>query len=130
MRFSEQQIQEFSRMFDDIITSDSVAVRDAFQRLALISALARDEHREPGPFEHLVRQLDWLETEMNHMKRSIQILQNNTNTDTDRPKDYSIDPVQVINLGAYQPVAVTSFDLTGIQPLTTTDIITLTDDQC
>jgi hypothetical protein len=126
MRFSEQQILEFSRIFDDIITSESAAVQSAFQRLTLLSALASDDHREPGPFEHLVRQLDWVERELNDMKKSIQILYNNSDTNLTKNYDYKIDPSMIINLGMNNTMGVTSFDLSGIQPLTAADISTIT----
>jgi hypothetical protein len=124
MRFSEQQIVEFARIFDDIITSDSAAVQSAFQRLTLLSALASDDHREPGPFEHLVRQMDWVEGELRSMQRTIQILQNSSRSEL--TKDYSVDPVQIINLGMHNTMAVTSFDLTTLQPLTAADIANIT----
>jgi hypothetical protein len=129
MRFSEQQIVEFARIFDDIITSDSAAVQSAFQRLTLLSALASDDHREPGPFEHLVRQMDWVEGELRSMQRTIQILQNSILQNSSRSeltKDYSVDPVQIINLGMHNTMAVTSFDLTTLQPLTAADIANIT----
>jgi hypothetical protein len=124
MRFSEQQIVEFARIFDDIITSDSAAVQSAFQRLTLLSALASDDYREPGPFEHLVRQMDWVENELRSMQRTIQILQNSSRSEL--TKDYSVDPVQIINLGMHNTMAVTSFDLTTLQPLTAADIANIT----
>jgi hypothetical protein len=124
MRFSEQQIVEFARIFDDIITSDSAAVQSAFQRLTLLSALASDDHREPGPFEHLVRQMDWVEGELRSMQRTIQILQNSSRSEL--TKDYSVDRVQIINLGMHNTMAVTSFDLTTLQPLTAADIANIT----
>ena len=81
MKLTEQQIVELAAIFDDVITSDSVAVQSAFQRLALLSSLARQEKEESGPFVTLLKRLDWAEHELNDLRRQVQILQNN--------KDYS-----------------------------------------
>ncbi len=75
MKLTEHQIAELAAIFDDVITSDSVAVQSAFQRLALLSSLARQEKEEPGPFSTLLKRLDWAETELKDLRREVQILQ-------------------------------------------------------
>lgn len=75
MKLTEHQIAELAAIFDDVITSDSVAVQSAFQRLALLSSLARTEKDEPGPFATLLKKLDWAEHELRDLRREVQILQ-------------------------------------------------------
>jgi len=75
MKFTEEQIQQLAAIFDDVITSDSAAVQSAFQRMALLSSLARDDDSEPGPFSTLLKRLDWAEHELKDLRREVQILQ-------------------------------------------------------
>ncbi len=88
MKLTEHQIAELAAIFDDVITSDSVAVQSAFQRLALLASLARQEKEEPGPFATLLKRLDWAEHELNDLRRQVQILQNS--------RDYSFAGENVI----------------------------------
>ena len=139
MRLNEEQILEMSKIFDDIITSDSVAVQSAFQRLALLSSLARSDQDGPGPFEQLVRQLDWLETQVKELQRSVQILENGGTWSGTNSPEYSIDPTMItisgmsngITLGGSGVDIVTIGNITlnppHVSPLTADDIIKLTD---
>lgn len=124
MTISEEQMRELAGIFDDIITSDSEAVKSAFHRLAFLSSLARQERDEPGPFTDMVQRLDWLEREMVEMKRDIQILQNGGQQDLINDIKVDLGPfIHGINGGSpsYQTMGSIS-----IAPLTTSDIITLT----
>ena len=118
MKLTEEQIRELAGIFDDIITSDSDAVKSAFQRLAFLSSLAKTEKEEPGPFTDMVNRLDWMEREIVDLRRDVQILQN-TIAPNDLLRDTTVDLgpfIQQINGGA------TMAPIT-IAPLTTTDII-------
>ena len=121
MKFSEHQIMEFARIFDDIITSDSATVQSAFQRVSLLSSLAKTESEHPGPFEQLVRQLDWMENQMNMLRREVQVLQNHTTS-----KEYQIDPGQIINLGMQVGQSLNTYNIAAIQPLTAVTVADIT----
>jgi hypothetical protein len=139
MRLTEDQILEMSKIFDDIITSDSVAVQSAFQRLALLSSLAKADREDPGPFEQLVRQLDWMETQVKELQRSVQILENGGTWSGTTSPQYSLDPTMItisgmsngITLGGSGVDIVTIGNITlnppHVSPLTADDIIKLTD---
>lgn len=115
MKLTEDQIRDLTKVFDDIITSDSVAVQSAFQRLALISSLANND--EEGPFTALLHKLSWLENECKDLRRQVQILQTSSG-------GYNHDPV-VIDLGhstmATGPAIYSSGSI-NITPLTATEI--------
>ena len=117
MKLSEQQIAELAAIFDDVITSDSVAVQSAFQRLALLSSLARQEKEEPGPFAMLLKRLDWAESELKDLRRELQIIQGN--------RDYSfagenivVDFTQNMNSSNMPYVYNTMSDTINISPVT------------
>jgi hypothetical protein len=127
MTITNEQILELAGIFDDIITSDSDAVKSAFQRLAFLSALARVERDDPGPFTDIVNRLDWMEREMVEMRREIQILQN-TITPNDLLRDASVDLGPFIKSLNSSGTPVTMGTIT-IPPLTGTDVITLSSSQ-
>ena len=117
MKLSEQQIAELAAIFDDVITSDSVAVQSAFQRLALLSSLARQEKEEPGPFAMLLKRLDWAESELKDLRRELQIIQGN--------RDYSfagenivVDFTQNMNSSNMPYVYSAGTDIINISPIT------------
>ncbi len=121
MKLTEQQIAELAAIFDDVITSDSVAVQSAFQRLALLSSLARQDKDEPGPFATLVKRLDWAETELKDLRREVQILQS-----VDGKFSFSGDPVTVnlsshMNYGAVPSTYSSGIDTITLGPLTLSD---------
>ena len=126
MTITNEQILELAGIFDDIITSDSDAVKSAFQRLAFLGSLARVERDEPGPFTDMVTRLDWMEREMVEMRREIQILQN-TIAPNDLLRDSTVDLGPFIKgLNGSVPVTMGSI---SIPPLTGADIITLSSSQ-
>jgi hypothetical protein len=127
MTISEEQMRELAGIFDDIITSDSEAVKSAFHRLAFLSSLARQERDEPGPFTDIVQRLDWMEREMVEMKRDIQILQNDGQLDMINDINVDLGPfIKGLNGGSPSYQTMNSIN---IAPLTTSDIITLTSSQ-
>jgi hypothetical protein len=123
MTITEEQIRELAGIFDDIITSDSDAVTSAFHRLAFLSSLAQQKNDEPGPFTGMIARLDWMTREMTEMKRDIQILQNNGQsdmfTDSNSPADITLS---VIGSGT---MVGSSYHNISIQPLTSNDILSL-----
>ena len=136
MKLTEEQIRELAGIFDDIITSDSDAVTSAFHRLAFLSSLAQQTKEEPGPFTDMITRLDWMEREMTEMKRDIQILQNNGQsdmfTDSDGTTDITLNlsgimagPLSVIG-GSGATMAGSGYSSINIQPLTSNDIVSLT----
>jgi len=136
MTMTEEQIRELAGIFDDIITSDSDAVKSAFHRLAFLSSLAQQTKEEPGPFSDLITRLDWMERELVEMKRDIQILQNNGQsdmfTDSSGPADITLNlsgimagPLSVIG-GSSGGSMIDRGGYMSIQPLTSNDIVSLT----
>ena len=137
MKLTEEQIRELAGIFDDIITSDSDAVTSAFHRLAFLSSLAQQTKEEPGPFSDMITRLDWMEREMTEMKRDIQILQNNGQSDMFTDSDGDTDMNMTINLSGIMagPLSVigsggtmggSGYSSINIQPLTSNDIVSLT----
>jgi hypothetical protein len=117
MKLTEQQIAELAAIFDDVITSDSVAVQSAFQRLALLSSLAREDREEPGPFSMLLKRLDWAEHELKDLRRDLQIMQSS--------RDFSfagenviVDLGQNMNSSSAPFVYNTMSDTINISPVT------------
>jgi hypothetical protein len=134
MKITEEQIRELAGIFDDIITSDSDAVKSAFHRLAFLSSLAQHTKEEPGPFTDMVTRLDWMEREMIEMKRDIQILQNNGQSDMFTSNDGATDmtlnlsgimagPLSVI--GGSGGTMLGGHNYVNIAPLTSNDIVSL-----
>jgi hypothetical protein len=128
MKLTEEQIRELAGIFDDIITSDSDAVSSAFHRLAFLSSLAQQTKEEPGPFTDMIAKLDWMTREMTEMKRDIQILQNNGQsdmfTDSDSPADITIN-YGAVNLTGSGGTMIGGHGYTNIAPLTSNDIVSL-----
>lgn len=134
MKITEEQIRELAGIFDDIITSDSDAVKSAFHRLAFLSSLAQQKKEEPGPFSDMIAKLDWMTREMTEMKRDIQILQNNGQsdlfTDSNGPADMTLNlsgimagPLSVI--GGSGGTMLGGHNYVNIAPLTSNDIVSL-----
>jgi hypothetical protein len=135
MKMTEEQIRELAGIFDDIITSDSDAVSSAFHRLAFLSSLAQQTKEEPGPFTDMIAKLDWMTREMTEMKRDIQILQNNGQSDMFTSSDGTTDmtlnlsgimagPLSVIG-GGSGGTMIGGHGYTNIAPLTSNDIVSL-----
>jgi predicted RNA-binding protein len=128
MKITEEQIRELAGIFDDIITSDSDAVKSAFHRLAFLSSLAQQTKEESGPFTDMIAKLDWMTREMTEMKRDIQILQNNGQselfTDSDGPADITIN-YGTINLTGSGGTMLGGHNYVNIAPLTSNDIVSL-----
>ena len=135
MKITEEQIRELAGIFDDIITSDSDAVTSAFHRLAFLSSLAQQTKEEPGPFSDMITRLDWMEREMTEMKRDIQILQNNGQSDLFTSSDNTTDmtlnlsgimagPLSVIGGGSGSTM-LGGHNYVNIAPLTSNDIVSL-----
>ena len=137
MTMTEEQIRELAGIFDDIITSDSDAVKSAFHRLAFLSSLAQQTKEEPGPFTDMIAKLDWMTREMTEMKRDIQILQNNGQSDmfseSDGTSDITLNlsgimagPLSVIGGGSGGTmIGSGGYSNISIQPLTSNDIVSL-----
>jgi hypothetical protein len=134
MKLTEQQIAELAAIFDDVITSNSVAVQSAFQRLALLSSLAREEKEEPGPFAQLLKRLDWAEHELKDLRRDLQIMQSNRDfsfagenvvvdlganmNSSGAPYIYGMDTINLT------PVSLSASDITWIGNIAPVDDIT------
>ena len=137
MKITEEQIRELAGIFDDIITSDSDAVKSAFHRLAFLSSLTQQTKEEPGPFTGMIGKLDWMASEISEMKRDIQILQNNGQSDMfteiDTTSDITLNlsgimagPLSVIGGSGGTMIGGSGYSNMNIQPLTSNDIVSLT----
>lgn len=133
MKLTEQQIAELAAIFDDVITSDSVAVQSAFHRLALLSSLARTDKEEPGPFAMLLKRLDWAESELKDLRRDVQIMQSGRdfsfageNMVVDLGQNMAHSGPYVCNTGTainITPITLTATDLTLINNIAPVDDI-------
>ena len=101
MTLTEDQILELAHIFDDIITSESSAVQSSFQRLALLSSLAKQEREEPGPFVQLFNRLEWLERELVDLRRDIQIVSNGGSIQPQENDVVVINPQFTMNQNSY-----------------------------
>lgn len=122
MKITEEQIRELAGIFDDIITSDSDAVKSAFHRLAFLSSLTQQTKEEPGPFTGMIGKLDWMASEISEMRRDIQILQNNEQSDmfANSPADITLNYTGTMIGGSGH-----NYSNITIQPLTSTDLVSL-----
>ena len=122
---NEDKLLELSNIFDDILSSPSAAVQEAFQRLAFLATLSKEtENATEGPFSSMYHTIMQLNQEVRELRRSVQILENqNNNTGT-----YSIDlGSDIINIGNITMLTGTPvYDTYTIPPLTTQDIKAIT----
>ena len=122
---NEDKLLELSNIFDDILSSPSAAVQEAFQRLAFLATLSKEtENATDGPFSSMYHTIMQLNQEVRELRRSVQILENqNNNTGT-----YSIDlGSDIINIGNITMLTGTPvYNTYTIPPLTTQDIKAIT----
>jgi hypothetical protein len=122
---NEDKLLELSNIFDDILSSPSAAVQEAFQRLAFLATLSKEtENATDGPFSSMYHTIMQLNQEVRELRRSVQILENqNNNTGT-----YSIDlGGDIINIGNITMLTGTPvYNTYTIPPLTTQDIKAIT----
>jgi hypothetical protein len=115
----ESEIVKLARIFDDIIGSDSRAVQEAFQRLVMLSTMAKadnDQH-ELGPFARIINSVQVLEQEVRSLRRSVQILENRAGDDL---------KIDLSNIGIDLDSTPYSSTIPHVAPLTVSQIETFT----
>ena len=112
---TDKEINNLAEMFDCIINSTNPAVQRSLQHTMLLATLAEEKDQSvPGPFAKMFVTLGYLEQEVQQLRRSVQILENNS---TER--SYTLD---LGDSNSYNNMSV------NITPLTTGQLsgITLT----
>jgi hypothetical protein len=128
------EIEELAQMFDSIITSRNEAVQQSFRSLVVLAKLSEqnenyaNKKQSATPFHDLTTRLKWMEEQFQHIKRDVQILQNNSRS----PRSYpTIDPTMIGAAGSYSydPSTITlsglssALDISQLKALTTQDVM-------
>ena len=124
---------QLAEMFDAIVNSDNPAVQRSLQYTAVLAKLAEEKQNIEGPFLKMFRMVDELRGEMQSLRRSVQILENNSRPyGGDYSTDYSTSIVDLnMNTGmaaltTAQITALTGVDTvtlrTGLQPISVSDL--------
>ena len=119
---------QLAEMFDAIVNSDNPAVQRSLQYTAVLAKLAEEKQNIEGPFLKMFRMVDELRGEMQSLRRSVQILENNSGPLYTR--DYTTSIVDLnMNSGiaALTTAQISALTLTGVdtftvEPLSIADI--------
>jgi len=76
------ELLQLAEMFDSIVNSDNPAVQRSLQYTAVLAKLAEEKQNMEGPFLKMFRTVDELREEMRSLRRSVQILENNSGSYT------------------------------------------------
>lgn len=131
------EIEELAQMFDSIITSRNEAVQQSFRSLVVLAKLSEqnenyaNKKQSATPFHDLTTRLTWMEEQFQHIKRDVQILQNNSNLSRSYP---TIDPTMIGAAGSYSydPSNITlsglssALDTSQLKALRVEDVMRLT----
>jgi hypothetical protein len=126
---NNDELMQLAEMFDAIVNSDNPAVQRSLQYTAVLAKLAEEKQNVEGPFLKMFRMVDELRGEMQSLRRSVQILENNSGSYT---RDYTNSIVDLnMNSGmsaltTAQIASLTSLTITGdtftIEPISISDI--------
>jgi hypothetical protein len=130
---NNDELMQLAEMFDAIVNSDNPAVQRSLQYTAVLAKLAEEKQNIEGPFLKMFRMVDELRGEMQSLRRSVQILENNSRPyGGDYSTDYSTSIVDLnMNTGmaaltTAQITALTGVDTvtlrTGLQPISVSDL--------
>jgi U3 small nucleolar RNA-associated protein 14 len=120
-----KEIMDLAEMFDTIISSDNPAVQRSLQYTAVLAKLAEERQNMEGPFHRMLRSLEQLKEEVQQLRRSVQILENQNSINpvhdntTDLFKGLTTLTTSQIH-AMVQPPDLSTFGITGaqLQPLT------------
>jgi len=106
---NNDELMQLAEMFDSIVNSDNPAVQRSLQYTAVLAKLAEEKQNTEGPFLKMFRIVNDLREEMSSLRRSVQILENNSGSYTNNWNASTVD----LNMNS------------GIDVLTTTQIVSL-----
>jgi hypothetical protein len=116
---NNDELMQLAEMFDSIVNSDNPAVQRSLQYTAVLAKLAEEKQNMEGPFLKMFRTVNELREEMQSLRRSVQILENNSGA-------YSIVDLNMNSgMGALTTVqisALTGIDAFTVEPLSISDI--------
>lgn len=116
---NNDELMQLAEMFDSIVNSDNPAVQRSLQYTAVLAKLAEEKQNMEGPFLKMFRTVNELREEMQSLRRSVQILENNSGS-------YSIVDLNMNSgMGALTTVqisALTGVDAFSVEPLSISDI--------
>jgi hypothetical protein len=75
---NNDELMQLAEMFDTIVNSDNPAVQRSLQHTLVLAKLAEEKQNLEGPFLKMFRMVDELRGEMQSLRRSVQILENNS----------------------------------------------------
>ena len=116
---NNDELMQLAEMFDSIVNSDNPAVQRSLQYTAVLAKLAEEKQNMEGPFLKMFRTVNELREEMQSLRRSVQILENNSGS-------YSIVDLNMNSgmsaLTTVQISALTGIDAFTVEPLSISDI--------
>ena len=123
---NNDELMQLAEMFDSIVNSDNPAVQRSLQYTAVLAKLAEEKQNMEGPFLKMFRMVDELRGEMQSLRRSVQILENNSGSYT---RDYTnsiVDLNMNSGMSALTTAQIASLTMPGdtftIEPLSISDI--------
>ena len=123
---NNDELMQLAEMFDSIVNSDNPAVQRSLQYTAVLAKLAEEkQNTEQGPFLKMFSMMHELRTEVASLRRSVQILENNSGSYT---RDYTTSIVDLnMNSGmaaltTAQIASLTGVDSFTVEPLSIADI--------
>jgi hypothetical protein len=80
---NNNELMQLAEMFDAIVNSDNPAVQRSLQHTMVLAKLAEEKQNIEGPFLKVFRLVDELRSQMQSLRRSVQILENNIENNSD-----------------------------------------------
>ena len=127
---TQEELLEVAEMFDTIVNSRNEAVRRSLQHTMVLANLAReqDDSRGLGPFVRLIGEIKQLQAEMHQLKRSVQILENNSVTVPDPYKNYAdnmAEALRPLTIGDISTITISGLESSLTNTYIGNDVITV-----
>lgn len=123
---NNDELIQLAEMFDSIVNSDNPAVQRSLQYTAVLAKLAEEKQNMEGPFLKMFRTINELREEMQSLRRSVQILENNSGSYTNIWNTSTVDLNMNSGMGALTTAQIASLTLTGdtftLEPVSISDI--------
>jgi hypothetical protein len=123
---NNDELMQLAEMFDSIVNSDNPAVQRSLQYTAVLAKLAEEkQNTEQGPFLKMFSMMHELRTEVASLRRSVQILENNSGSYTNIWNTSVVDLNMNSGPSALTTVqisALTGEDTFTIDPISVSDI--------
>ena len=124
---NEDKLLELANIFDDILSSPSASVQQAFQRLAFLATLSKEIENKTateGPFSSMYHTITQLNQEVRELRRSVQILENQDSKSGPYSINLGSDIINISNVTVLTGSPI--YDTYTMPPLTTDDIKAIT----